>query len=200
MKYNLSEITHLIRNRRSVVPETFTGRKVHREMVELVLTNATWAPSHGLTQPWRFVVFMDEGMEQVRKTLPELYRSETPPEKFKQAKYDKLASRLSHVNVVIALGVEYDRTGKIPDIEEVGAVACAVQNMYLTCTAYGLGGFWSSPSFVYSEAMNRLLGLENGKSLGLFYMGYVEGPWPTSHRRPLEYVCQWVDGKTAATE
>lgn len=194
MKYNLSEITHLIRNRRSIPPESYTTRKVHREMVELVLTNGTWAPSHGLTQPWRFVVFMDEGMEKARQALPALYRSETPAEKFKQAKYDKLVARLSAVNVLVAVGVEYDKNGKIPDLEEVEAVACAMQNMSLTCTAYGLGSFWSSPSFIYAQAMASLLGIERGKCLGLFYMGYVDHAWPQGHRKPLEYLCRWETG------
>ena len=42
-----------------------------------------------------------------------------------------------------------DETEKIHEIEEVEAVACAIQNILLTATAYGLGVFWSSPKFIY---------------------------------------------------
>ena len=59
MRYNLSEITELIRNRRTIYPEQFSDRKVHLEQIELILNNAQWAPTHGNTQPWRFVVFAD---------------------------------------------------------------------------------------------------------------------------------------------
>jgi nitroreductase len=193
MKFNLSEITELIRARRSVMPETYSDRKVHREQVELILTNATWAPTHGLTQPWRFKVFMDGGLKTLGAFLPELYKLKTNPEQFKQAKADRLLQRTERVSVIIALCMERDKTAKIAEIEEVEAVACAVQNMMLTCTAYGLGCFWSSPKFVYSAEMNEFLNLAiDDKCLGLFYIGYPTGEWPKSHRKPLEYVTEWM--------
>ena len=194
MKFNLSEITDVIRNRRTITPEHFSDRKVHREQIELVLNNAIWAPSHGLTQPWRFKVFMDEGLTQLQQVLPELYRLKSTPETFKQAKYDKILKRLQTTNVVIAICMERDRTAKIEEIEEVEAVACAVQNMYLTCTAYGLGAFWATPKFIYSSEMNDFLKLQaEDKCLGLFYIGYPNVEWPSSHRKPLEFVTEWID-------
>lgn len=192
MKYNLSEITELIRHRRSINPDTFSDRLVHREQVELILQNAIWAPSHGLTQPWRFVVFMDQGLKKLAEELPEVYRTHSG-EGFRQMKYDKLTARLNKVSVVVAICMERDPEGRIPEIEEIESVACAVQNMYLTATAYGLGAFWSSPGFVYSEEMRQLLGIpESQRCLGLFYLGYPSGEWPRSHRRPLEYATKWV--------
>lgn len=193
MKYNLSEINAIIRDRRSVMPEDYSARKVHREIIENVLTNATWAPTHGMTQPWRFKVFTEEGLKRLADFVPELYRSTTPPEKFSQRKYDKMAERPSKVSVIIAVCMKRDETDKIPEIEEVEAVACAVQNMYLTCTAYGIGAFWSSPRLVYTPEMKAFLGLSaEDKCLGFFYMGYPAGEWPKSHRKPLEYVTEWI--------
>ncbi len=57
MRYNLSEITELIRNRRTIYPEQYTERVVQRDMLETILTNGLWAPTHGKTQPWRFFFF-----------------------------------------------------------------------------------------------------------------------------------------------
>ena len=70
MKYNLSEITEVIKNRRSIAPEKFSSRQVHREQIELLLNNAIWAPSHGMTQPWRFKVFMGDGRKRIAEFLP----------------------------------------------------------------------------------------------------------------------------------
>jgi len=193
MKYNLSEITEVIKNRRSISPESYSDRKVHREIVENILSNGTWAPSHGMTEPWRFKVFMGEGMKKLEAFLPDLYKSSTDPATFSQKKFDKILLRTQEVSVIVAICMERDRTDRIPEIEEVEAVACAVQNMYLTATAYGVGGFWSSPKFVYSDAMKDFLGLEaQDKCLGLFYMGYPKEEWPKSHRKPLEYVTEWI--------
>lgn len=49
-------ISSVIRGRRSVQPRQFNGRKVERQHVIEMLKAAHWAPSHRLTQPWRFVV------------------------------------------------------------------------------------------------------------------------------------------------
>ena len=193
MKYNLSEITEIIRQRRSITPEQFAPRKVHREQLEVVLNNALWAPSHGMTQPWRFKVFTEGGMTRLQQFVPELYRKTTAAEKFNQAKFDRMSLRLEKTTVVVALCMERDPTGKIDEIEEIEAVACAAQNMMLTCTAYGLGGFWSTPKLIYTEQMNTFLGIdEKDKCLGLFYIGYPAIEWPASHRIPLEYHTQWL--------
>ncbi|MEZ4684680.1 MAG: hypothetical protein R3B47_00980 [Bacteroidia bacterium] len=56
---------------------------------------------------------------------------------------------------------------KIPVIEEVEAVACAVQNMYLTTFALGLAGYWSSGGMTYHPAMKELFHLgEEDQCLG----------------------------------
>lgn len=193
MKYSLSEITEVIKNRRTIMPEQFSQRKVHREQIELILNNAIWAPSHGMTQPWRFKVFTDGGLKKIAEFLPALYKQKTSPESFKQAKFDRMSTRPLLASAVIAVCMERDPTGKIAEIEEVEAVACAIQNMHLTCTAYGLGAFWSSPKLIYSPEMNEFLGLkEQDKCLGLFYIGYTDAEWPKSHRKPIEYVTEWI--------
>lgn len=193
MKYNLSEISQLIRDRRSITPDAFSDRKVHREQIEHILTNATWAPTHGMTQPWRFKVFMGDGLKKVQLAFPEFYRQSVTAESFKQSKYDRLQQRLTNISVLVAICMERDKTGKIIEKEEIEAVACGVQNMMLTSTAYGLGSFWSTPKFIYSHEMRSFLGLgEDDQCLGLFYIGYPSGDWPTSHRKPLEYVCEWI--------
>lgn len=195
MKYNLSEITEVIRNRRTIFPERFSERKVHREQIELLLNNAIWAPSHGMTQPWRFKVFMDDGLKKIAGFLPALYKEKTPAESFKPAKFERMGIRPLRASAVIVVCMERDPDEKIKEIEEIEAVACAVQNMHLTCTAYGLAAFWSSPALIYAPEMNAFLGLgEKDKCLGLFYVGYPAGEWPKSHRRPIEYVTEWITG------
>ena len=85
--------------------------------------------------------------------------------------------------------------GKIPEIEEVAAVACAVQNMHLTASAAGLAAKWSSPPVCYMPEINDFLGLApTDKCLGLFYVG-----WPkdgatlgASPRQPWEDKVEFV--------
>jgi nitroreductase len=196
MKYNLSEISEVIRNRRTITPEKFSTRKVHREQLELMLSNAIWAPTHGMTQPWRFRVYLGEGMESIRQLIPELYRNTTPVEKFNQAKFDRMALRLQRSTAVIAVCMHRDPSGKIDEVEEIEAVACATQNLMLTATAYGLGTFWSTPKLLNHADCHQFLELQQGdRCLGLIYVGYPEAEWPEQHRRPLEYVTTWIENK-----
>ena len=193
MRYNLSEITEVIRNRRSIKPEFFSDRKVHPEIISNLLTNAIWAPTHGMNQPWHFKVYREAGLKQLGDKLPELYQ-EHAGEKFSLAKKEKLAARFDKVSAVVVVCMKRDPATRIPEIEDIEAVACAVQNMFLTATAYGLGAFWSSPGFIYTDQMCDFLKLEQGdRCLGLFYLGYPTIDWPKSHRRPLEYHTEWIE-------
>lgn len=182
-----------MKDRRSISPEMFSGRQVHREQIELMLTNATWAPTHGMTQPWRFTAYVGEGMKKIGPMLPAWYQKFAGPS-FSSGKFEKLKARGEAVTALIAIGMEPDPNGRISEADELAAVACAVQNLHLTATAYGIGGFWSSPKFISQPEVLKFVGLsEKGKLLGLFYLGYPKNPWPQSHRKPLEYVCHWVD-------
>ena len=194
MRHNLSDTNELIRNRRTIAPEKYSNRKVHKEVIEEILRNGTWAPTHGMTQPWRFKVFIGEGVKRISDQMPNWYKNYVSEEKFSQKKYDKIANRVERCSVIIAITMVVDPNGRIPEIEEVQAVACAVQNMYLTCTAHGIGAKYSTPGYLLSDEVKEFLGLEeNGKCLGLFYLGYPEGEWPKSHRKPLEYVTEWIE-------
>lgn len=193
MKYNLSEITALIKDRRTIYPEFYSDRKVHKEQIDTILNSAIWAPNHGMTQPWRFKVFIDEGKQKLAKFLEEMYVTHIPKERQTDIKRARMQNRPAAASAIIAVCMERQASEKIPEIEEVMAVACAVQNMYLTCTAYGLGGFWSTPKFMSLTDTNEFLGLgEKDKCLGFFYIGYPSTDWPKGQRKPIEYVTEWI--------
>ena len=102
-------------------------------------------------------------------------------------------SRPMKSSVAIAIVMKRDEAKSLQEIDEICAVACAVQNMYLTCTAYGLGGFWNTPGIARTDTFKEFLGIgEKDRCLGIFYIGYPEIEWPTGqHRKPLEYVTEW---------
>lgn len=194
MKFSVSEITDLVRQRRTIYPKDYTDRVVHREIVERVLGNGTWAPTHGMTQPWRFKVFMDDARERLSAFLGETYRQATPPDKFLQRKFENLTQRPLQSSVVVAVCMAHDPQGKISEQDDLLAMGCAVQNMHLTCTAYGLGGFWATGAILLGEAMHRFLELgKNERPMGLFYMGYPAVEWPKGYRKPLDQVVTWME-------
>ncbi|MFP5470333.1 MAG: nitroreductase [Bacteroidia bacterium] len=191
MKYNLSEITEIIKNRRTIYPEFFSERKVHKEIVEKLLNNAVWAPSHGLTQPWRFKVFMNDARVRLSDFLSELYKEKNQGEKFNEKKFEKLKHRPLKSSVVIVVCMERDPKGRITELDEIMATAAAVENLMLTATAYGLGVFWATPGLINTQEVREFLNLENGLCLGFLYVGYPANEWPKGQRKPIEYVTEF---------
>jgi nitroreductase len=193
MNYNIEEFNHLIRHRRSVFPKQFAeGARVDDEIVNQVVHNATWAPNHGKTEPWKFIVFTGEGLKKLAAFQSELYK-ETAGEKFKQATYENLQANPLKASHVIAICLKRDPNKKFPEVEEISAVACAVQNIYLSVTVYGLGGYWTTGGITYNEKSKPFFGLgEDDRLMGFFYIGKVGIPSVDATRRPVEEKVYWV--------
>lgn len=158
------------------------------------MENANWAPSHGLTQPWRFKVFSDRGLEKLANFQAELYRQLTPKEKFKAEKYERMKTNLFKSSHVIVICMHRQVSGKIPELEEIEAVACSVQNMALTAAAYGICSFWGSGGVTYTEELKQFLGLNpQDRCLGYLYLGYSDSPATKSARSPIQDKVEWFD-------
>ncbi len=192
MRYNLSEVTAIIRDRRTIYPEQYSTRKIHKEQIELLLNNAIWAPTHGMTQPWRFIVFQDNALNELSEAMGNTYLSEIPKEKQIDSKLGKLISRPKLASAVIAIILHREEDTRISEDDDFAAISCAVQNMHLTATAQGIGAFWSTPAIIRFERFNEFLGLsKEQRCVGLFYLGYPSIEWPKGQRKPIEYLTEW---------
>lgn len=189
----VDSVNELIRKRRTVKPKMMANREVDLSIIQEMLANANWAPTHGLTEPWRFTVFTGDARSKLAGFLAETYKTLTPPEAFKQNKYEGMSKNAMLAPVVIAIGMKRQPSRKIPELDEIQAVACAVQNMHLTATAHGLCAFWSTNVAAVSGEMARYTGLTDGdRALGLFYVGYPGDDWPTGSRQAIEDKVRWI--------
>ena len=187
----ISSISALIRQRRSVFPPSYNGQPIEEEVILEILENANWAPTHKLTEPWRFKVFQGKALESLSEYLGNWYQNNTPEEKFSPKKLEKTIKKPLQSACVIAICMERDPMERVPEWEEVAAVSCAVQNMWLTCTAHNIGAYWSSPRSII-EAREFLKLKEHEQCLGLFYMGYIDQEVPPSKRRPIQEKVEWL--------
>jgi nitroreductase len=184
-------LTQIIKSRRSVFPISYTEEEVPVEVINQLLENANYAPTHKLTQPWRFIVFRGEGKRKLGLELAKRYQELTPAALFLQKKYDSITTKVNQTSCVIALNAQL-HPGKIPEWEEVAALACAVQNMALTAEALNVGAYWSSPDLIYG--LNDYLELsENEKCFGLFYMGYHQAQPTEASRTPIAAKVKWIE-------
>ena len=195
MRFNVSEINDCIRTRRSIYPAQFSDRKVSKELIEVLLENARWAPTHKLTQPWRFKIFYGEGIERFASFHSEKYRAITPEEKFSEMKFKKLRSNAERSSAVIAIVLNRDLDKRVPEEEEIASVAMAVENMHITCSAYGLAAYWGSGGLTRTPEMHEFLKLEDHqRCMGFFYLGYPQGEWPRkTERMERRKIADWVE-------
>ena len=139
------------------------------------------------------MVFSGKGLGQLSEFQSNLYKRLTQEKDFKQAKCDKLKQRPLLASHVISIGMKRQETEKIRELEEIEAVACAVQNMYLTATSYGIGAFWSTGGVTYTEEAKSFFNLgDRDKLLGFLYLGYPKGDWPEGKRLPIGDKVKWV--------
>lgn len=176
------------RTRRTIKPHQMDGsREVPADLLREILEDAHWAPTHGLTQPWRFHVFTGPARERLAAGLQALYDEFTPPAEARPDKREKLRTNPLAAPVVIAVAAYIEPGGKITEIEEIAATSCAVENLLLSAHQRGVASFWASPPVSYGAAFAKWLGLDtNHLALGLIYLGYaLPGTKAVSSRLPL---------------
>lgn len=186
-------MNQVIRGRRSVFTDQFEkGKRVPDEEILELLENANWAPNHKQTEPWRFIVYTGDGLQRFADFQAMRYK-ETAGAGFKAAKFEKQLTAPLAASHIIAMVMKRSEASVIPEMEEIAAVACAVENIYLSLAAYGLGGYWSTGGVTYDPAARSFFGLEDGDLLmGFFYIGYVRVPSVGGRRRPVAEKTSWV--------
>lgn len=194
MDFDFSQINHLIRSRRSVFPKDYTGEKVKRDVITQMLENARWAPSHKLTEPWRFVVFSGDGLKKLAEFQAGCYKEVTEKDgTFKVEKYQALLTKPMLSSHIIAVGMKRDEKKSVPEAEELGAVFCAVENMYLTATAYGVGAYLSTGGITYFEEAKAFFGLgKEDRLIGFFHVGVPKSTMD-SKRKSLDEKVKWIE-------
>jgi nitroreductase len=194
MKYNITEINQLIKSRRSVFTRDYSGEKVDDAIIQQMLENANWAPNHKFTEPWRFVVFTGDGLKKLANFQSECYKQVTTADgTFSESKYEGLKVKPMEASHVIAIGMKRDEKKGMPEWEELGAVFCAIENMYLTATAYGVGCYLSTGGITNFEEAKEFFGLgKEDKLLGFMFVGMLKGELQEGRRKPVGEKIKWV--------
>ncbi len=212
------EVLEAIRGRRSC--RRYDPRPVEREKLLAVVEAATWAPSPGNSQPWRFVIIQDAARKKaIRENarlalryhlyevsgfqLPALHRfdlrpldgvgfgSHRPPPVHESYHLDFL----ERVPVFVAVAADPRAT---PDWVNEGrddghkyAAAAAIQNMLLAAYSLGLGSLWFT--LFHERTLKPQLGVAPQLHLvALVCLGYAAGAPPRAHRRQVSDLLRFL--------
>ncbi len=168
-----SHISYTIRSRRSVKPFTMNGNKIPHEQIDSLLELARWAPNHGSTEPWRFIVYSNPA--DFCHEHAALYKANTPEDQYIQGTYDNLYNQGNKVSHAIVAIMERGNLPKIPVFEEEWATAAAIHNILLGTAALNIASFWASGGMILKPAMHSFLKLKpEDRVMGVIYLGYTD--------------------------
>jgi nitroreductase len=192
MNQSFSILSDIIKNRRSMKPAKMNGTKIPDDQVKEILKLANWAPTHGRTEPWRFVVYSGDNVKEFCRQHAELYKANTAPEKFDQANYDKQFHNGDLASHIIIAIMRRGSLPKIPALEEIAATAIAVQNILLGATAAGITSFLSTSGMTHHPAMKDFLQLkQEDVVLGILYLGYSDEKVQGKRQTEIEEKVTW---------
>ena len=189
---NNINVNDLIKNRRSIYPHQFNKSEISDDIIQLLLENANFAPTHKLTQPWRFKVLKKKAKIQLGEFLSTIYVENNPLKKSTDNKSKKIKQKCEDSSVVLMICMQRDKNKSVPEWEEIASTAMAVQNIWLSCSQFGIGCYWSSPKSI--NKINELIKLNEGeRCLGFLYMGYFDQNTKLNYQRnSIDEKVEWI--------
>jgi nitroreductase len=191
MTSEFTTLATIIQNRRTTKAFMMNGHKAPNAHIAALLELADWAPTHGFTEPWRFVVY--ESPAEFCAAHANLYKENTPAAEFSEGAFTNLQQQGDKASHVIIATMKRGNLPKIPVFEEMAAVSCAIQNILLGATALNMASFWSTGGMALKPAMKDFLALgDDDHVMGIIYLGYAD-EHPAGRRTiPLEEKVAWI--------
>ncbi len=190
----LNTIDEIIRLRRTVKTDKMNGRQIEDEIIQELLALADWAPTHARTEPWKYFVFSGDKVKQFAQRHAELYREFTPSANFTRQKYENIEKQGDNVSHIIVACMKRVASHKIPEMEEIAAVAASIQNILLAAASRGIASFWSTGGMALHPAFKNEFDLgEEDRIIGILYLGYTDDPFKEGNRIiPLSEKIEWI--------
>ena len=161
-----------------------------RAQLETLLRAAARAPDHGRLAPWRFVVLQGEARHRLGDAMAEVTRQKTPD--VGAEVLDGERRKALRAPVIVAVAAAARPHPKIPEVEQLAAVAAGIENMILAAHALGFGTMWKTGGAAYSPIVKRALGLdESDQILGFVYLGTAVTRAPV-RAAEIDAVTRWL--------
>jgi nitroreductase len=159
--------------------------------IQRLLDAAVRAPTHHLTQPWRFIVLRGDALHGLGAAWAAgVERSGKNPD-------GVVAKALRAPAIICVVGRPKTHLPKVVELEEHHAIGAAIQNILLAAHAWGLGAMMRTGPAASLEEVRDFLGLEATEIIaGFVYLGYpLDGPEerPLTRRADASTLTEWRD-------
>jgi nitroreductase len=142
-----------------------------RAHLEQIIRAGARAPDHGRLRPWRFAVMEGDAKLRLGNALADMFKAKQP--QATDAQLDGERAKVLRAPTIIAVAAHIT-PGKIPEAEQLSAVAAAVQNMFLAANALGYGAMWKTGAGAFDANVKRALGFAaEDHIIAFLYLGTV---------------------------
>ncbi len=168
------ELEAAIRGRRT--HKAFAPEPVGRPELEALFDLARWAPSHHVTNPWRFRVLGPAALARL-----------------KDAAGPDAAAKLDRAPTLIAVS-QVIADDPVQDAEDRDATAVAAYIVLLAAHGRGLAGYWRTPAVLREPEGRAALGIPaTERPLGLLHLGHARQDQRAPDRAPVAAVVTYLD-------
>ncbi|UXA20738.1 nitroreductase family protein [Mycobacterium sp. SMC-4] len=185
----------------------YRDEPVPDEVLHRCLQAATWAPSGGNQQPWRFIVLnapelrcvITSAAHRTWEVMKDFYRLSDPAETDDDPKSRTIRTMAEHMRIgghapaMVLFCVQPQRG--TTELQQGGSIFPAVQNFLLAARAQGLGAAITLWQDSCDAQLRELVGIpEDWKIATLLTLGWPRGGHRAVRRKPLSEVAaldQW---------
>ena len=162
------------------------------EALEAMLEAAVRAPDHGRLRPWRLLLVDGDARRSLGELLAESLARRNPPAGAEALTRER--DKALRAPLIIVVATRFDRSAKIPIVEQIVSAGCAAHGLMLAAFAQGLGAFWRTGEAAYDEAVKAALGLEaDDLIIGFIYIGNDAGVAPSRPRPAVQdFARRWT--------
>lgn len=153
-----SVVEKFIRERRTI--RQFNGKPLAKETIMHLLEAAVWAPVHSRKEPWRFILFVEEGRKQFADAVLHTFSKGERERWGEKLQKDYCESIQAHLLVVI----EADPRQRVWE-DAVGASAALIQNIQLLAWEQDIGVVWKTNEYNFDPDFYSKTGVRPGREL-----------------------------------
>lgn len=184
------DVLEAIRTRHSIAK--VKSDPVPRALIERLLDAAVQAPNHHSTQPWRFVVLTGPGRERLGEVMARSLKKQKP--ELPDSGLEIERAKPLRAPLLIAVGMEKSSDPRVMEIEDICAVAAAVENLLLAAHGLGLGAMWRTGKAADDPLVKQFLGFAvDAPLIGFIYVGFPEAHPDFADRPSFENRTVWME-------
>ncbi len=162
----------------------------NRDQLQQLLTCAVRAPDHGRMKPWRFLVLEGQALQALGGAFEQAGLAADPSaDEARRLRWREMPLRAPMIIVVAAC---VKPNPKVPEWEQVAAVATACQNIQLAAAELGFGVMWRTGEMTSAVAVKEHLGLvQTDQIVAFLYIGTPEGDSRVPDFQPLDQCVEY---------